>query len=166
MISRICDKCGLEKSQRLWYKDISVCSDCNAKAKGKRNRNSDKQKAATKNRIKKFRLNSPHRVLYTYAKARAKRKGIDFTITLQDLEKVYPNPPICPVLGVTFQHGQGKKGGSYNSPSLDRIDSNKGYVPDNIRVISWRANSLKKNMTFQEAEAIYLDFKKLSGSSE
>lgn len=32
-----------------------------------------------------------------------------------------------------------------NTPSLDRIVPHKGYVPDNVCVISWRANRLKSD---------------------
>jgi len=41
-----------------------------------------------------------------------------------------------------------------NSPSLDRIDNSKGYVPGNIAVISMRANMIKNNATLAELKAI------------
>ena len=37
-----------------------------------------------------------------------------------------------------------------NSPSLDRIDSSKGYTPDNVWVISRRANIIKHDATLEE----------------
>ena len=37
-----------------------------------------------------------------------------------------------------------------NSPTLDRIDNNKGYVKGNVKVISHRANSLKSSGTILE----------------
>jgi len=37
-----------------------------------------------------------------------------------------------------------------NWPSLDRWDSTKGYVPGNVFVISYRANTLKNNATYEE----------------
>jgi hypothetical protein len=36
------------------------------------------------------------------------------------------------------------------SPSIDRVDSSKGYTKDNIQVISHRANNLKNNATLEE----------------
>ena len=37
-----------------------------------------------------------------------------------------------------------------NWPSLDRWDSAKGYVPGNVFVISYRANTLKNSATYEE----------------
>jgi hypothetical protein len=41
-----------------------------------------------------------------------------------------------------------------NSPSIDRIDSTKGYTPDNIQIISWKANRIKGYATLQELEML------------
>jgi hypothetical protein len=40
------------------------------------------------------------------------------------------------------------------SPSIDRIDSTKGYTPDNIQIISWKANRVKGYATLQELEML------------
>ena len=37
-----------------------------------------------------------------------------------------------------------------NSPTLDRIVPELGYVPGNVAVISWKANRLKGNNTDPE----------------
>jgi hypothetical protein len=37
---------------------------------------------------------------------------------------------------------------------VDRLDNDKGYTPDNIRVISMRANDIKSNATLDELEAV------------
>lgn len=63
-------------------------------------------------------------------------------------------PEFCPYLG----HKLRSSGRYSNSPSIDRIDSSKGYVKGNIQVISWEANQLKKQMTheaFSELAAFY-----------
>ena len=73
--------------------------------------------------------------LYKYAKHRAKKKGRTFTIVLADIVI----PATCPVLGIAM-----------DQPSLDRMDSSKGYEPGNVRVISFRANVLKNNATVEE----------------
>lgn len=91
-------------------------------------------------------------LLVANAKYRAKKRGIEFTIAAIDLEM----PSHCPVLGIPIEHGNGDQ--SYSArdcaPSLDRLDNSKGYVPGNVRVISWRANRLKSDGTIAELEAI------------
>jgi len=51
-------------------------------------------------------------------------------------------PEFCPVLGIKIVPGRQGKGKATedNSPSLDKFIPEKGYVPGNIAVISWRAN--------------------------
>jgi len=41
-----------------------------------------------------------------------------------------------------------------HSPSLDRIDNSKGYTKDNVMVISFRANNIKKDANLQELKAL------------
>jgi hypothetical protein len=75
-------------------------------------------------------------------KERAKEKGLDFNLTREDIQ----HPPVCPVFGFTLERsndGLPKK----NSPSVDRIDPNKGYTKDNIQIISQLANAMKQNAT-------------------
>lgn len=84
-----------------------------------------------------------------------KERGIDFTITPWDL--TYPE--YCPVFGIKLQWGQGN-GISENSPSLDRLDPNKGYIPGNVQYMSWRANRIKNNATLEEMEKLYNWYKK------
>lgn len=80
------------------------------------------------------------------SKQRAEKKNLQHTLTLQELESLYPKDMICPVFGFTMQWGNPK----WSSPSLDRIDSTKGYTLNNCQVISNKANKLKNDATLQE----------------
>lgn len=80
------------------------------------------------------------------ARKRAKDFNLEFTITLEDIRI----PENCPIFDKPFIYGGGRADKDY-SPSLDRKDSSAGYTPDNIRVISFRANKHKGNMTKEEA---------------
>jgi hypothetical protein len=82
------------------------------------------------------------------SKTRAKEKGLQHNLTRDWLLTNLPTH--CPVLGIELAFG----GNSYNSPSVDRFDNNKGYTTDNVRIISFRANALKSNATVEELEAI------------
>ena len=84
--------------------------------------------------------------IYITAKLRAKKYGIEFTITREDIKV----PMHCPVFGFPLVPGtgiSGRAGGNFNSPSLDKIDPSKGYIPGNIQVISHLANMMKHNAT-------------------
>lgn len=86
------------------------------------------------------------------AKSRAGRKGLEFSITMEDV--VIPDK--CPILGIYISTKYKLRRGE-NSPSLDRIDNTKGYVPGNVRVISWRANRLKNDATPEELQLLAQD---------
>ena len=54
-------------------------------------------------------------------------------------------PKVCPVLGIKLDWGMNGLNG--NCPSLDRIDSTKGYIPGNVMIMSNLANAMKSNAT-------------------
>jgi hypothetical protein len=55
-------------------------------------------------------------------------------------------PDTCPILGIPLITGTGK-GAKPGSISVDRKDSARGYTPDNIQVISQKANIMKSDAT-------------------
>ena len=79
---------------------------------------------------------------------KCKQDGIEFDLELDDLA---PFPIHCPVLNTPIDYFKKGKGASNDSPSLDRLDPNKGYVKGNVRVISQRANRLKQDSNVLEA---------------
>lgn len=81
----------------------------------------------------------PWKELLRGAKYRAKRDGLEYNLTPYDIDI----PDVCPVLGIPMI-----------KPTLDRVDSTKGYTPNNTRVISHRANYLKGDATLEELEAL------------
>ena len=85
----------------------------------------------------------PEHYLWKNARHRAQVAGMQFTIEQSDIVI----PERCPYLGVVLDPKDKQL-----APSLDRIDSSKGYVKGNIRVISFKANRMKSNAT--EAELV------------
>jgi hypothetical protein len=69
---------------------------------------------------------------------------------LGDLEAAWPKGHRCPVFG--WPLFLGKRNGHVNpaSPSLDRIDHTRGYEPGNVRIISFRANTLASDASPEE----------------
>ncbi len=92
-----------------------------------------------------WRTTNPKSYILQSAKGRAKKRGMEFSITAEDFEI----PESCPVLDIKIKIQAGK-GTHPNSPSLDRIDSSKGYIKGNVQVLSWRANNLKSDGTADE----------------
>jgi len=87
--------------------------------------------------------------LLNYARRNAKRRGEECTLELKDIVI----PEYCPVLGIKLEPGSNSHQDC--SPSVDRIDSTKGYVKDNVWIISARANRIKNNATIEEIKLLY-----------
>jgi len=85
------------------------------------------------------------------AQRRCKKSGVVFDITVED---VPPMPTHCPISGLELRRGTNGKPEAY-SPSLDRVDNTKGYVPGNIQWLSYKANSWKGNMTLDQIKRLY-----------
>lgn len=83
------------------------------------------------------------------ARERAKRGGYACTITVDDIVI----PEFCPLLGLKLKRN---KGGNVrpNSPSLDKIRPELGYVPGNVWVISHRANNVKSDASLLELQML------------
>lgn len=93
--------------------------------------------------------------LWMSARKSSRVRNLDFSITVEDVVV----PKVCPILHIELvndvgmiqsQRGRGNVFNYPNYPTIDRIDSSKGYIKGNVIVISWRANSLKKNSTPEE----------------
>lgn len=84
--------------------------------------------------------------LFQYARRRATRQGVPFSITPADI--VIPSH--CPVLGIPLYRATGQRAQGPNSPTLDRLDPAKGYTADNVLVVSAKANQIKSNATPRE----------------
>ena len=88
----------------------------------------------------------PEKHMWKNARSRAKRFGIPFDITVEDVRAVWPRDNRCPILGIPFEVGR-NKGPDVDSPTLDRVVPKMGYVIGNIAVISKRANAMKNDET-------------------
>ena len=68
-------------------------------------------------------------------------------------------PDTCPALGLKLDYeggnGEGWRGRTDSSPSLDRINSDIGYTKGNIQIMSWRANRIKNDSKPEELLKIY-----------
>ena len=92
---------------------------------------------------------------FQQSKSRAQNKNVPFTVTLKYLRDTAVD--YCPVFGHKFVWGRshlGKGKTTGDSPSLDRIIPELGYVPGNVVFISHNANRIKNNATEKELYAV------------
>lgn len=152
-----CKACGAiaDRNRRLRDAELTRQKDAiyraNKKDKARvymanyRARNKDR----IQSNIKKIKARNPTKYLVSAARKRAIHRGTEFSITENDINI----PTHCPVFGTPLKTSLvGKR--DWNSPSIDRIDNSKGYIPGNVAVISYRANTIKSIGTADEHEAI------------
>ena len=163
--TKTCRGCGLalprERFSRCADRHdglLSRCKDCQhqyylnnkekviARTKAFRSTPEGKQKERDWQRNR--RRDHPAVRMIQEARTRAAKKGMAFDITCADIDF----PILCPVLGIPMVRSGLPRADT--APSLDRIDTTKGYVRGNVVVISWRANRIKSDATLDELEAI------------
>jgi hypothetical protein len=86
---------------------------------------------------------------------RCTKYGWSFNLTLDDLEI----PERCPALGILIVPNDPNK---WQSPSIDRINPDLGYVKGNIAIISFRANQIKSNSSIEEMEKVLKYYKSVT----
>ncbi len=169
---RVCTNCKIEKEQSQFAKrntrlgHSSWCKTCGRNYYVK-NRDKflaekhrlwidEKETIQARNRYQ-YERTKEYRMIKS-AKERAKQYKIPFNITEEDIKI----PSHCPVLGIKLLLNH--KAAKGDSPSLDRIIPLKGYVVDNIIVISQKANQIKNCATVAELKQVYEFFNKLEKS--
>lgn len=151
---RKCTKCNQEKELDCFNKSTkrldkldTQCKSCRSEYKKSR-KDLDNKTRRTKRALKKDIVNlqqynyaraNPEWYLLTKAKERARLKGLEFNIEISDIVI----PEYCPILEIKLVKGTSKD--YQKSPSIDRVDSSKGYIKGNIRVISALANTMKSS---------------------
>jgi len=149
---RVCDVCNeekniwqfslLDKTRKTSIERKTTCKKCSASIRQTEKLNRDWKIDASK-------------LLYKNIKSRCKRIGREFSIELEDI--IIPEK--CPVFG--FELKREDKQTWMCAPSVDRIDSSKGYIKGNITIVSRRANILKRDATVEELEQLLNYYKTL-----
>ena len=160
--TKICNSCKEEKPFSDFTKNKAApdglqykCSSCDVAYQKKRRAENpqqqlDYQRSYQKNKRKDY--NYRLQMLINASKQRAKNKNREHNITVEDIKAIYPLNGCCPIFGMKLEFNSA--GFRENSPSIDRIDSTKGYTPDNIQIISWKANRIKGYASTQELEML------------
>lgn len=88
--------------------------------------------------------------LFSSAKARAKKQHLVFDFSVQDV-LIWLGDGVCPVLGLRYSHNTKIND---KSPTIDRFNSKIGYTKENCCVMSYLANSIKRNATPEQLRKI------------
>jgi hypothetical protein len=149
---RVCDVCNqeknlshfslLDKTRKTTTERKQTCKKCSASIRQTEKLNRNWKVDAAK-------------LLYKNIKSRCKRTGREFSIDLEDISI----PEKCPVFGFDLKREDKKTW--MCAPSVDRIDSSKGYIKGNVTVVSRRANILKRDATVEELELLLNYYKTL-----
>lgn len=96
------------------------------------------------NNMREWRSKNREWFIWKSAEIRAKKKNIPFDLEISDITI----PDVCPIMKFPLSLTNSKI--SKDSPSLDRIVPELGYVKGNVWVISALANTMKQNATDEE----------------
>lgn len=136
----VCKKCGEEKSAEQFAYNAKGrrtmrCRGCtNLYMRGKKQDRKPKSSAE----FRKWRLNNRGKALCASARYRASTKGLPFQLNAAEIQYRIDRG-FCEATAIPFDLGPER---TWNSPSLDRIDSTKGYTTDNVRVVLWAMNAM------------------------
>ena len=78
-----------------------------------------------------------------YQKAKAKNRGIAWTLNTDKMIKKMTEQKVCALSGIEFAY----KHNSPYSPSIDRKNSSKGYTPHNVQIVCVAVNQAKWKLT-------------------
>ena len=149
-----CIKCGVDFENKEYNKKnyIHKCSGCLRIEKAKYAKSIPKDVVLSRSNKfrKKLRKENPKlhkaREMYSSARKRSIKKGMDFDLTSDFVYKLCVDK--CPIFKKELIYGSGSR--DKYAPSLDRVDSSKGYTQDNVWVISYLSNLMKNNATSEE----------------
>ena len=84
-------------------------------------------------------------------KSAAKKRGLVWELDIDATIAKILRQGHCKLSGVKFVYKGGKDGKrNLYAPSIDRIDSRKGYVPGNVMFVCWGVNVMKHEMSLYQ----------------
>jgi len=165
MITKICNKCKVEKLVKDFYnrnnKPISICKICSRKNMIKYNNSVKGIKVHDKWCKKYMKLNqrkyhASTKGIYNILKRTAKERKLKL-LSRDDFIKWYnATEKICQYCKRTLeeiQHDKIENSNNIRRLSIDRKDNNKGYVLSNLGLACYRCNHVKGNY-FSESQML------------
>ncbi len=92
------------------------------------------------------------RKVLSVKRAKCRRAGILWDLSFEHVQRIFPAPLICPVFKKPMEWADSP--GHADSPSLDRIIPERGYIEGNVAWISNKANRLKGDASLSEITSL------------
>lgn len=141
-MNKICFKCKKSKSYDLFFKHNqtsdghhSWCKEC---CKEGNNKSRVKQNLTIEGRAKVFLQN---------AKKSAQKRNQEFSLVIEDIVKCWEDQ-----LGICAYSGRKMllAAGNLETVSIERIDSTKGYIPENTILVCQAINRMKSDFLYED----------------
>lgn len=131
-----CKFCGDDDPNNFYENNHSTCKSCQVKNKKEQRKN---------------RMSDIITCLYTHGKhsKTAENKG-GFQLSKQDIEDILEKQNYkCYYTGIEFDKTLDNTN-KLNHPTLDRIDSSKGYTKENVVICTWWSNISKNDISKED----------------
>ena len=159
-MNKLCLNCKLELPLKSFGKNkrskdgyFYRCIECEKKRKKKFYEDGYNLVMATKQDSRKpytklyFENMDIFRVRHRTAKQRARKRGLEFSITIEYIVNLFEEQKgLCYITGMVLSLDKYK----HNTISIDRIDSSKGYIEGNIGLCTDFINGAKSDYTMKE----------------
>lgn len=149
-----CTKCNIFKPNSEYAKDnkrakgrgrgyVTQCKKC-------RLHYASNQLSKENKKISRHRYNEKHRlsVIFHSSKGNAKKKKIDHSISIEHLKELWEiQKGLCYYTNKPMLKNLENVENNYDSVSVDRIDSSKGYIVGNVVLCRWVINRMKNDLS-------------------
>lgn len=126
-----CQYCGTTNPEDFYNYNHSTCKKCG-------HQRSYEQKKSSPLNIKLYR-SSKH--------SRTHGGDLEYNLTPEYIQQLLEKQNYkCFYTGVELKDSDSK----FEKPTIDRIDSSKGYIKENVVICTWAINAMKNDMTIEE----------------
>lgn len=147
MSTKICKNCNQEKDLSEFNKNKNICRECdNERIRKYRKKNKEKIKVLVHEKY----LQDPLKKILQSHKSICKKKNIPFSgydVLYEHLKPIFDRGE-CEYCGKKFTPGNETL--RNDSPSLDRLISENGYIVGNIAILCHDCNRRKQDISVEE----------------
>lgn len=167
--TRTCTVCSINLirgeniSEKRYDKNRNTCIEC-SRLQGRKSNNKINKLCITDEKYKWKRIFKLLRNRISHMKKKGTMHFDEYKILKAHLREIYPVLPThCPMMeDIELIYSEVPHNSSLrdHSISIDRIDSKKGYVVENIQILCFKANTIKNNSTIEDAYKLFVYYNK------